>query len=578
MNNSVFLSPKALRYLVAFGLIVAFGTASTWGQNLKTPCGPTPEVEKALLQVTALEDEEPMSGFDPVREKKLKLLGELLKKYPNDVFVNELYQDIKGRVGARFDEAVSAEYRVRLEKSPNDPVAQYLYARTLVGRQTKEAANLLERAAQLPQAHLLLLTVYGGNNSFSDLAKLQAHLQSFRTACPESLAYHSRLFPATNKELLNTATTMFRAQIKDRRDAEALATYPRLWLMERNNLAPAEARQQQEDDLKRLRAMNLTTEKNWFDALLFGYGQTNDAEGLRWAYEQMERHFPKSLYTLRGLDQRLHAEHRTPDGSAAPEAIRAYYQGIWQASGKLLEKWPLDLGIWGDRVEGMLGQPELSVAEVQATVDNWQKAAEKSKEAPTFNAFVLRLRAPIADEYLRRNIRLAQIQPMIEAGFKASDDNFQRLLQNDVMSAQVRANQMVNVRFAFWNGWAVLTRYYAQQGQPQKARETLEKMNADMAQHKPADTAPPLLKNNYAGFQALYQEARGSLAEAENRKLDALIHYQNAITAMPKERVSQFNSKAHVDMLNERAEKLWKELGGTSEGKQGWAVRKSSDK
>ena len=79
MNNTVLLSLKALRYFVAFGLIVVFGTASTWGQSPKPPCGPTPEVEKALLQVTALEDEEPMSGFDPVREKKLKLLGELLK-------------------------------------------------------------------------------------------------------------------------------------------------------------------------------------------------------------------------------------------------------------------------------------------------------------------------------------------------------------------------------------------------------------------------------------------------------------------------------------------------------------------
>lgn len=573
MNISFFLSRKSLRCLVVSGLLVGLGANTTWGQNSKPSCGPSPEIEKALQQVTALEDEEPMIGFDLVREKKLKLLGELLKKYPNDVFMNERYQDIKG-LGLRLDEAMSAEYRARLEKSPNDPVAQYLYARTLVGRQTKEAVSLLERAAQLPQAHLFLLILYGGNSSFSDPAKLQAHLQNFRATCPESLEYHSRLFPATNKELLNTATTMFRAQIKERRDAEALAAYARLWLMERNNLAPAEARQLQEDDLKRLRALNLTTEKDWFGALLAGYRQTNDAEGLRWAYEQLERQFPKSLFTLRRLDARLHAENRLPPGAATPEAIRAYYQGVWQDSGKLLAKWPLDLGIWADRVEGMLGLPELSAAEVQATVDGWQKAAEKNKETPSFNAFVLRLIAPIADEYLRRNIRLAQIQPMIEAGFKASDDVFQRLMQYDSVPPQVRANQIVNSRFAYWSGWAVLARYYAQQGQPQKARETLEKLNADLAQHKPAETVPAFVKNNYAGFQALYLEARGSLAEAENRKLDALIHYQNAITALPKEIVSQFISKAHVDMLNERAEKLWKELGGTSEGKTGWELRK----
>ncbi len=555
MNNSVVASLKALCYLVAFGLIVGLRADTTWGQSPKPPCSPASEIEKALLQVTALEDEEPMIGFDPVRERKLKLLGELLKKYPNDVFVNELYQDIKVR-GARLDEAMSAEYRVRLDKSPNDPVAQYLYARTLVGRQTKEAANLLERAAQLPQAQLLLLTVYGGNNPLSDPPKLQTHLKNFTTACPESLAYHSRLTPVTNKELLNTATTMFRNQIRERRDAEALATYVRLWQMERNNLAPAEARQQLEDDLKRLRAMNLTAEKDWFGALLTGYRQTNDAEGLRWAYEQLERNFPKSHFTLRRLDQRLHAEHPTPDGSASPEKALAFSQGMWKESGKLLETWPLDIGIHADRLQGMLGLPGLSNAEVQTAVDKWQKAAAINQGTDLFRLQQLRLWAPIADEYLRRNIRLAQIPQLIEESFKASDQYWPRILQAELIAPQVRSNAITNSRYTYWNGWAVLVRYYAQQGQPQKARETLEKMNADLAQHKLADNAPPLLKNNYAGFQALYQEARGSLAEAENRKLDALIHYQNALASLPKEMVGQFISKSRVELLNERAEKL----------------------
>lgn len=49
------------------------------------------------------------------------------------------------------------------------------------------------------------------------------------------------------------------------------------------------------EDLKRLRAMNLTRNRLWFQTLSDGYTKVNDKEGANWADEQKVANFPRSF-------------------------------------------------------------------------------------------------------------------------------------------------------------------------------------------------------------------------------------------------------------------------------------------
>lgn len=65
----------------------------------------------------------------------------------------------------------------------------------------------------------------------------------------------------------------------------------------------------------------------------------------------------------------------------------------------------------------------------------------------------------------------------------------------------------------------------------------------------------------------------GKVAEVENRKLDALTSYQTALSFRPQRDKEKGDTK---DELADSAQRLWKELGGTEEGWQGYVTRREA--
>src|SRR5689334_10372239 len=143
-------------------------------------CEPSPSVREELKNVANVYDED--LPFKVRIERQKTMLQELLDKYPDDFFVQRRYQDNR-RAGFFADmDAVLADYRAQMEKKPDDPVAVYLYARVLVGRNTKEAIALTEKLTQqspdFPWSHLQLAEIYN-YQKFRDVAKSKDHLKQW---------------------------------------------------------------------------------------------------------------------------------------------------------------------------------------------------------------------------------------------------------------------------------------------------------------------------------------------------------------------------------------------------------------
>src|SRR5437763_85318 len=193
---------------ITFLLLTSSSSFAQSGANL---CEAPPAVKEELKKIESDVD----LPYKPAHEQQLIALLELLKKYPNDVFVRRRYQDER-RSGFFFDrDALLADYRAQMEKNPDDPAATYLYARLLVGRQTKDAIELFEklvqRAPDFPWSYLELAQIYN-YPSFHDAAKLQGNLKNWFASCPAATAGFFLISRTGDKEMMNAAAQRLRAR------------------------------------------------------------------------------------------------------------------------------------------------------------------------------------------------------------------------------------------------------------------------------------------------------------------------------------------------------------------------------
>ncbi len=77
------------------------------------------------------------------------------------------------------------------------------------------------------------------------------------------------------------------------------------------------------------------------------------------------------------------------------------------------------------------------------------------------------------------------------------------------------------------DAWPVLAEAYARLKQPDKAREVLAQLAEVTKQKEQTNDAQ---RRSFAYGQFVYWQAAGKVAEAEQRKLDALTAYQTALS------------------------------------------------
>ena len=199
------------------------GQATDW-------CTPSPEVQAALDQLPGTLPGELDWQYE---QKHLAAIQALLTRFPGDLSLQRAYIQSAYRRADR-DKAM-ANYKARYESNPDDPVAAYLYAATIVGRQSGQAIKILDGALkknpQFPWPHYSLASIYA-TPVFQNKDEKLKHVKAFLAACPESLDGYQELTSMDDKELLARYATKLRSLIEARTDMEAIRAYMTLWSIE----------------------------------------------------------------------------------------------------------------------------------------------------------------------------------------------------------------------------------------------------------------------------------------------------------------------------------------------------------
>jgi hypothetical protein len=117
-------------------------------------------------------------------------LAALRQQYPDDLWVNQRYQDAVQQYGIEGHlRKLTEEYQVLSMQHPEDVIYTYLYARSLMGRNTPAAAQQMNEIVkdhpEFAPAHASLAEIYASPN-FHDPAKEKTEREAFLTLCPGS--------------------------------------------------------------------------------------------------------------------------------------------------------------------------------------------------------------------------------------------------------------------------------------------------------------------------------------------------------------------------------------------------------
>jgi thiol-disulfide isomerase/thioredoxin len=559
------LIPFHVRLQLVAATCIVLASTSGFAQTAKDYCEPSLAVKEELKNVDKVSDED--LPYKLSRERRIAMLQDLLKKFPHDFQLERRYQN--ERLSGLFvdKDALSAEYRSSAEKNPNDAAASYFYARLLVGRHTKEAIELLDklanRAPEFPWTYLELAQIYNYPN-FRDQTKLQENLRTWISKCPASMNGFGLISRAGDKQMMTAAAQRLRARLESSTADDELHYWDDLWTVSFKLKSVPEypqVRQEIADDLKRIRAKNLNT-KEWLLALAAGYKQADDKANQRWAEDELVRLFPKSEAAKRMVQARWRETYPYPKPEDSEAKKQAYHQAAVQITTEWLKQWPNDESIWSMRFYSLRELEGSANAEVEAVYNEYAKAHQQNEG---YSYSIPPIEVPAARFLLTRGFHLERIPELLQKGLAEVVKLDARDSGSDLYPREEGSDDG-NLKWVRRESWPLLAEAYARLKQPAKAREILAQMAEDLKQQKPADKE----KTGYAYQQATYWQTVAKVAEAEQRKLDALMAYQTALAFRPKSSTSKPGLK---DGLSENAQRVWKELGGTDQGWEAYLAR-----
>ena len=152
-------------------------------------CGPTAAIRSQLESVRVVVTGP--SDFD----RGLAPLVALRQRYPKDLWVNERYQDAVQQYGIEGHlRKLTEEYQVLSMQHPDDLMYSYLYARSIMGRNTASAiqqmTEIVTQHSDYAPAHGSLAEIYS-SAAFHDQERGKIERDRFLALCPESSAPES---------------------------------------------------------------------------------------------------------------------------------------------------------------------------------------------------------------------------------------------------------------------------------------------------------------------------------------------------------------------------------------------------
>jgi thiol-disulfide isomerase/thioredoxin len=509
----------------------------------------------------------PADDRDLTWEERLAPRRALLKRYPNDLFVQLDYQDTILGVRALADELDGA--LALYHSIPDKTLSQYLEARLLWHSQVRESREtlnrLVETVPQFPWPHLTLVEIaeWPGN---SDRGGVEEHLHAFQTACPNALEGYG--YPASVKdpEMIRSGAAQLRRLLSVRTDAVVWRYYPVLWELEFRATPKEEhdkARQLVRDDVKRLESLEAVPSESWRLTFEQASELAQDPSIRSWLVATILSKFPNSQYAINIAEDHWRQEHPQPSIEKEDDYKKWNAQHFEAVQG-WLKRWPNSPSLIDEQYEYLTSLPVLPTEKFLAIFDQDAEVAESHPDFlvpdPPFSLWA-------AQGYVERKVRLDRVPKLIEIGLRQA--MMQEKYEDDPEllppeNRGRRAGRLASIRY---DANITLADLYLYTKQTSKAEDVLTQVGADLEADKPAENASQADQNQYRNKRWGYLQRLAQLEEMEGKPQDALAHYQEVLQQLPRRRVEE-EKEASV----RAARQLYLRQGGQAGNWLAWAT------
>ena len=511
-------------------------------------CDAPPEVAAELRRAAQVWDV-PVSRAERNAVKKA-ILEPLLRKYPDDIQANRRYQNDLDHKKADL----IAEYKQRLDAKPGAALDTYFYALALMGKDTPQAIQLLnkalERDEELAWAHMALSYVYAWGR-FSDKARATEHVDKFFGLCGTvvdpyplrtlvsdgSLAVQKRVAKSLRKRLAA--------------EPEPVNAWESLWNLEFKIAPPAEhalLRKQIAADVKTIREMqpSLATLR----VVRAGLRQAGDQAAVVPVEDEVLRLFPKSADAADITRSRWSKEHPYPKPADPEEKKREWALRKYPIAAKWMEQWPWDPSPRSDRFSAARMLKDLPPAEMKAAVEGLVGFLRTNEVMWSFPPFAHQA----AEEYLKRGIFLEDAVTLAEEGLRSVRSRETDRESSDLEPpdyAKDSANAIASAEIAAVD---LIAQAYTQLKKPEQAAGLQARLDTVTAMGESGKVSK--------------MRAQSRIAELAGRTADAFAYLEKTIDISPK--ATNDYMKERQDEMRADLRRLWTALGGSEEA---WKLR-----
>ncbi len=353
-------------------------------------------------------------------------------------------------------------------------------------------------------------------------------IRAFTARCPQDVDVFQYIRRVEDIPTLRELTALFRHAVENRDTVGVAAVYPNLWAAEFRVANPKDFEQlrvQIRKDMDRIRKLD-PTNINQHRSLAQGYellGDSAAAESLR------ARKAPPRTY-----NSDLEAFQKSHDFAAALSNGE-----LLTATERWVKDWPQETNAWYWRLIAIDSKKDAAAADIVKAGEDL--LAVEARQTPAWNPNPYALH--VAKVWENHDIRLRDCISLARQAIAEMDREPKSIDDRHSIDALVASYRQEN-------GLAAAHRFQAYGVIAGAARklEDFPAADAVVAEMKSWFDSHP---GNYVDPWNIYHKQAAQLAEAEQRKPDALAHYQMG---------------RHDEKTQAHALALWNQLGGTSEG------------
>jgi thiol-disulfide isomerase/thioredoxin len=567
----------------------------------------------AQSKAASYQCEAPPEILDAIGQANSSGIESLLKHDPGNFWLQRAYIDasinlpafVADRNGSgiprtRVSESVILRFQKGYEAKPGDPIAAYLYAYSLIHRNTSKSLDILNNLAQktpdFPNTFLTLAIIHS-NSAFADMAQQQKYTEEYLARCPNTIEPRIAEFAKQldKSDIQLKYARALRARIAGKADERTVPLFTSLWDLESRNTLPArpaEFRRHVEDDLAFLEGLNKAKFKEIDTLLAQGYKRIGDKEAMKRILSSLSPASATSTQIFYEAQAEWTRMNLLPVSIPSSDVRAAYYRKQLKFIDEWREIMPQLSILQLLRITALASIPD-TPNEVLVREGNQAMAdARKSGLGILSTSFLDMLQI-----WAQRGLELDRIPALVK---EITEQQPKFMTTTPTLGSDLLGNtgqlMMEDMRWtADARAWAILVPAYVKTRQFDQARSTLAEWEKGLnerrrkadelndkrtRQMRAAGAASPsipasfnsVLENAFilgiSNEEAKYYSGCAQLAVAEGRSLDALTFYQSSLRLMYGRSV-YLPDIADLDGAKE-ANSLWKQLGGTEAAWKAW--------